>query len=90
MKTQGEIEAGVCEGINRFEQEYMGRGPTNLHAHFIGDLLLVRLQGVLTAAEQHLVKTLQHREGERPAEASADPTDRDGAACASRSVTCSG
>jgi hypothetical protein len=23
MKTQGEIEAGICEGISRFEQEYM-------------------------------------------------------------------
>ena len=26
MKTQGEIEAAVCEEIARFEQEYMGRG----------------------------------------------------------------
>ena len=63
MKTQGEIEAAVCEGINRFEQEYMGRGPKDLHAHLIGDLLVVRLQGVLTAAEQHLVKTLQPEKG---------------------------
>jgi hypothetical protein len=22
MKTQGEIEAAICEGISRFEQEY--------------------------------------------------------------------
>jgi uncharacterized protein YbcI len=58
MKTQGEIEAAICEGISRFEQEYMGRGPKDIHAHLIGDLLVVRLQGVLTAAEQQLVKTL--------------------------------
>ncbi len=63
MKTQGEIEAAVCEGITRFEQEYMGRGPKDLRAHLIGDLLLVRLQGVLTAAEQHLVKTHQPDKG---------------------------
>src|SRR6185436_14452789 len=63
MKTQGEMEAAICEGINRFEQEYMGRGPKDLHAHLIGDLLVVRLQGVLTAAEQHLVKTLQPEKG---------------------------
>jgi uncharacterized protein YbcI len=63
MKTQGEIEAAICEEINRFEQEYMGRGPKNLYAHLIGDLLLVRLQGVLTAAEQHLVRTLQPEKG---------------------------
>jgi len=27
MKTQGEIEAAVGDGISRFEQEHMGRGP---------------------------------------------------------------
>lgn len=63
MKTQGEIEAAICEGISRFEQEYMGRGPKDIHAHLVGDLLVVRLRGVLTAAEQHLVKTLQPEKG---------------------------
>ena len=63
MKTQGEIEAAICDGITRFEQEYMGRGPKKIHAHLIGDLVLVRLQGVLTAAEQHLVATLSADKG---------------------------
>ena len=36
----------------------MGRGPKDIHAHLLDDLLVVRLQGVLTAAEQHLVKTM--------------------------------
>jgi uncharacterized protein YbcI len=63
MKTQGEIEASICEGITRFEQEYMGRGPKDIRAHLIDDLLVVRLQGVLTAAEQHLVKTLPAEKG---------------------------
>src|SRR5437762_14018921 len=63
MKTQGEIEAGICEGISRFEQDYMGRGPKDIHAHLLGDLLVVRLQGVLTAAEQQLVKTLPAEKG---------------------------
>jgi len=57
MKTQGEIEAAVCKGMSHFEQEYMGRGPKDIRTHLIGDLLVVRLQGVLTAAEQHLVTT---------------------------------
>ena len=57
MNTQGEIEAAVCEGMRQFEQEYFGRGPKEVHAHLINDLLVVRLQGVLTAAEQQLVKT---------------------------------
>ncbi len=63
MKTLGEIEAAVCEGVSRFEQEYMGRGPKAIHTHLIGDLLVVRLTGVLTAAEQHLVKTLPSDKG---------------------------
>ncbi len=63
MKTQGEIEAAVCEGMSRFEQEYMGRGPKDIRAYLIGDLLVVRLQGVLTAAEQQLVKTLPVEKG---------------------------
>src|SRR5258705_5384105 len=63
MKTSGEIEAAISQGMSRFEQEYMGRGPKGVHAHLIGDLLVVRLQGVLTTAEQHLVKTLQADKG---------------------------
>ncbi len=63
MKTQGEIEAAICEGITRFEQEYMGRGPKEIRAHLIGDLLVVRLEGVLTAAEQHLVRSLPAEKG---------------------------
>lgn len=63
MKTQGEIEAAICQGMTRFEQDYMGRGPKNIHAHLIGDLVVVRLQGVLTAAEQQLVRSLSSEKG---------------------------
>jgi uncharacterized protein YbcI len=63
MKTQGEIEAAICQGMSRFEQDYMGRGPKDIHAHLLGDLLVVRLKGVLTAAEQHLVKSLPAEKG---------------------------
>lgn len=63
MKTQGEIEAAISEGISRFEQEHMGRGPKDIRCYLLGDLVVVRLQGVLTAAEQHLVKTLPAEKG---------------------------
>jgi uncharacterized protein YbcI len=63
MKTKGEIEAAICHGVSRFEQEYMGRGPKSIHTHLIGDLLVVRLQGILTAAEQHLVQSLPSAKG---------------------------
>jgi uncharacterized protein YbcI len=63
MKTQGEIEAAISEGIGRFEQDYMGRGSKKIDTHLLGDLLVVRLQGVLTPAEQHLVKSLPGEKG---------------------------
>jgi uncharacterized protein YbcI len=63
MKTQGEVEATICEGITRFEQNYMGRGPKDIHTHVIGDLVIVRLKGVLTVAEQQLVKALAPEKG---------------------------
>ena len=55
MKSQGEIEASVCDGISRFQQEFIGRGPKDIHSHLIGTLLVVRLQGVLTPAERQLI-----------------------------------
>jgi uncharacterized protein YbcI len=63
MKTLGEIEAAICEGISRFEQDYMGRGPKDIHAYLLGDLLVVRLKGVLTVAEQQLVASLPAEKG---------------------------
>jgi len=63
MNTQGQIEAEVCQGIASFEPEYMGRGPTRIQTHLIGDLLIVRVPGVLTAAKQHWVNTLRPAKG---------------------------
>jgi uncharacterized protein YbcI len=63
MRTQGEIESAVCDRITRFEQEFMGRGPKDIRAHLIDEILFVRLKGVLTAAEQHLVKSLPAEKG---------------------------
>jgi len=62
-KTQGEIENVVCRGMCQFQQEYIGRGPSDVRAHLIGDLLVVRLQGVLTAAEQRMVETHSVEQG---------------------------
>jgi uncharacterized protein YbcI len=43
MKTLGEIESAICDAISRFEQDYMGRDPKDIHTHLLGDLLVVRL-----------------------------------------------
>ncbi|HEY7312263.1 MAG TPA: DUF2294 domain-containing protein [Gemmataceae bacterium] len=63
MKSQGEIEAAICAGISRFEQEFIGRGPKDIRAHLFGNILVVRLQGVLTVAEQKLAKSMPAEKG---------------------------
>jgi uncharacterized protein YbcI len=63
MKTQGEIEAAVCDGITRFMQDFMGRGPKDIRAHLISDLLVVRLHGILSAAETSLAAVLPAERG---------------------------
>ncbi len=63
MKTQGEIESAISASMSRFELEYMGRGPKDVRVHLIDDVVVVRLMGVLTAAEKNLVKTLPAEKG---------------------------
>ena len=57
MKTKGEMEAELSEAMVRFEIDYMGRGPKEARSHIIEDMVLVRLKGVLTPAEQQLTKS---------------------------------
>ncbi len=57
MKTKGELEAQISESMVQFEIDYMGRGPKEARTHIIEDMVLVRLKGVLTPAEQQLTKS---------------------------------
>jgi len=61
--TQAESEAAICEGIIRFQQEYLGWRSEQIHAHFIKDLLIVRLIGALTPAERQLGKSSSAEKG---------------------------
>ena len=63
MKTQGEVEAAVCECMTRFMQEFMGRGPKEIRSHIVGDMLIVRLKGVFSGAETSLAKVLPAEKG---------------------------
>jgi uncharacterized protein YbcI len=56
-KTRGQIEAEITEAVIRFEKEYMGRGPEEARTYIIDDMVLVRLKGVLSRAEQQLAIT---------------------------------
>ena len=54
--TQTESEAAICEGIVRFQEEYLGWRSEQIVAHFIKDLLVARIRGALTLAERQLGK----------------------------------
>jgi uncharacterized protein YbcI len=54
MKTKRELEAEITEAIVRYDIQYLGRGPKDARTYVVEDLILVRLKGVLTPAEQQL------------------------------------
>ncbi len=62
MKTKGEIEAEISRAIVQFEIDYMGRGPKETSTHIVEDLVVVRLKGVLTPAEEQLTKSTDGKE----------------------------
>jgi uncharacterized protein YbcI len=55
--SKGEVETAVRNAVIKFEQEFMGRGPEDVRAFILRDIVLVRLKGVLTPAERQLAKT---------------------------------
>ena len=55
-KTSGQLEAEIGNALIQFEKDFMGRGPKETRAYIIEDMVLVRLKGVLTPAEQQLAK----------------------------------
>jgi uncharacterized protein YbcI len=59
--TKGELEAEFTRQIVKFEKEYLGRGPVDARTYLINDMVVVRLRGVLTPAEEKLV---ENREGQ--------------------------
>lgn len=64
-QTRGQLEAAISEAMIRFEKEFMGRGPLEAKTYIIDDIILVRLQGVLTPAEMRLAEGVEgDREGQ--------------------------
>ena len=61
--TQAESEAAICDGILRFQDEYLGWSSEQIRSHLIKDLLVVRILGVLTLAERQLGKSLSPENG---------------------------
>jgi uncharacterized protein YbcI len=55
-KTKGQLEAEIATAITQFDREHLGRGPHLVRAWIIQDMILLRLQGVLTPAEETLAR----------------------------------
>lgn len=52
--TKGSIEAEIAGAVVRFHREQQGRGPTDVRAHLVGDMVLIRSSGIFTPTEAHL------------------------------------
>lgn len=61
VRTKGQGEAEFTRAMVQFEKEYLGRGPLDARTYFIKDLILVRLTGLLTPAEEKLAETSDGR-----------------------------
>ena len=60
-RSIGTIEAEVADAVVRFQREQQGRGATDVRAHILGDLIVVRSKGIFTPTEAHLAATEEGR-----------------------------
>jgi uncharacterized protein YbcI len=58
-KTKGQIEAEISIALTNFEKKYIGRGPREARTFIIEDMILIRLKGVLTPAEEKLASDIE-------------------------------
>jgi len=63
VKTRGELEAEISNAVIRFKREFMGKGPKEVRTYLIDDMVLVRLKGVMTPAEQRLANVSDPNRG---------------------------
>jgi uncharacterized protein YbcI len=58
-RSKGELESAISRKFIQLEKAYTGRGPEETRTYLLDDLVLVRLRGVLTQAEQRLASVEQ-------------------------------
>ena len=59
--TKGYIEAEIANAVVRFQREQQGRGPAEVRAHLVGEMVLVRCKGIFTATEERLAASEEGR-----------------------------
>jgi uncharacterized protein YbcI len=57
QRTKGEIEAEITSAMTQFVRDYLGRGPRGARTFILHDMVVVRISGVLSPAEELMVKT---------------------------------
>jgi uncharacterized protein YbcI len=60
-RIRSDLESQISRSMIHFEKEFMGRGPLETQTYLLDDIILVRLKGVLTPAEQKLAKSKSAR-----------------------------
>ena len=60
-QTRGQLASKIAEAVTQFEREHLGRGPQEVRAWIIQDLIIVRLKRVLTPAEEKLARDPEGR-----------------------------
>ncbi|MGJ5712404.1 DUF2294 domain-containing protein [Staphylococcus auricularis] len=56
-QTKGSCEAEISKAITKWEKEYLGRGSISVKTDILRDMIIVDLQGILTAAEYAVSQT---------------------------------
>ncbi len=52
--TKGTLEAEIASAVTRFHREQQGRGPGEVRAFVVGDMILVRCTSIFTPVEAKL------------------------------------
>lgn len=61
QKTIGQVESELTQALVKFEKGYLGRGPKDARTYIIAEMIMIRLQGMLTPAEQKLAENKDGR-----------------------------
>lgn len=62
MMKKGKLESEIVNQIVKFHRDLIGKGPSDARAYIIEDMVILRLRGVLTTEEKHLVRTDRGRQ----------------------------
>jgi uncharacterized protein YbcI len=52
--TKGALEASIANAVTKFHREQQGRGPQDVRAFIVGEMILVRCSGIFTLTESKL------------------------------------